>query len=572
MKVQTKQKIYTTKEVSDLLEDPENRQKILHVAVFNQQSSVLDINQLKYINHKKGKSPNRRNSSTSSNFNIDKINNYSNQKTQNSKRNSITTINMYQNMNNSQISTPQNILDQQSPKIKKELNKISTEFEEYKQRQIEKDIRYNLIEENYFPFVKYPPDPHLSPNPNYKVIFIFKIEKLEFLFIKRFDLLFNVSFFWARKEDALKYGIEYNDLHIPGLFYECMENFTTYSEIKKSCSVLQNKINEQAKIISGYNVKIDQLKNENASLKSCVHLKTQKELGYEKELKNFTFENEKLNEHLEIMDKKINELTKENEDLKQNLDEITMKYNNNKVFYDLNNTVNLLPQLIKEQVGKISTKHFYTLKTQKINNIDIIAEEKQEKDKENKTIHENVIKELQEEYNNKLKQILIKVKKELENKEEELNYKISIMQTEKDDIISNLESEIHTLKLENQNSKQLVTDLKYLIEIKESETKRLSEYENEVSNLKNQIKELKNYNEHYNNLINEKENLLEESENKLKGLIIKLKEKDNQIEDYSRKIDQLQNLAFSTEKNKNEFDENMSDEQYENNSEDNNDD
>lgn len=569
MKLQAKQKIYTTKEVSDLLEDPEKRQKVLHVTTFNQQPLALDINQLKYINCKKGKSPNRKSSNSSKNCNTDKANNYSNQKTQNSKRNSTTTIN---NMNNSQNSTPQNILDQHSPKIKKELNKISTEFEEYKQRQIEKDIKYTLIEENYFPFVKYPPEPHLSNNPNYKVIFIFKIEKLEFLFIKRFDSLFNVSFFWARKEDAVKYGIEYNDMHIPGLFYESMENFTSYSEIKSSCTILQNKINDQAKIISGYNIKIDQLKNENASLKNCIQLKNQKELGYEKELKNHIFENEKLNEHIEIMDNKINELVNENEDLKNNLDEITKKYNNNKVFYDLNNTVNLLPQLIKEQVGKINMKHFYTLKTQKLNNIDIIAKEKQVKEKENKTIDENVIKELQEEYNNKLKQILLKVKKELENKEEELNYKISLIQTEKEDIISNLESEIKTLRLENQNSKQLVADLKYLIEIKETETKRLGEYENEVSNLKNQIKELKNYNEHYNNLLNEKENLLEENDNKLKGLIIKLKEKENQIEDYSRKIIQLQNLGFSTEKNKNEFEDNMSDEQYENNSEDNNDD
>ena len=55
------------------------------------------------------------------------------------------------------------------------------------------------------------------------------------------------------KEVIHEYGIDYNDMHIPGLFFDTMENFTSYSKIKNSSNKLQTKINEQLKIINGFN-------------------------------------------------------------------------------------------------------------------------------------------------------------------------------------------------------------------------------------------------------------------------------------------------------------------------------
>ena len=113
---------------------------------------------------------------------------------------------------------------------------------------------------------------------------------------------------------------------------------------------------------------------------------------------------------------------------------------------------------------------------------------------------------------------------------------------EKNDIILNLEKELETNQLEIANSKKLNANLKYLIEIKESENKKLSEFENEIINLKKRIKYLKENNEEYNNIIKEKENKLEELESKIKGYLIQIKEKENQINEYYNTINYLENL------------------------------
>lgn len=574
MNVIKKQKIYTTKEVSELLDDPEQRQKLYNAAVFKKSTNSLLVPNLIYMNNKKNKQnmKNRKNSSASNlTLTIDKSITNTNGSKNLSKRNSNTTLNAVPNI--TQGSLHKNLIDQQSPKLKKELNKLSIEFEEYKKKQVQKDIRLTLIEENYFPFEKYPPVAHLNPNPNYIVLFIFRIEQLEFLFIKRFDLKFNVTYFWAKKEDVDKYGIDYNDMHIPGLFYDTMENFTSYSKIKNSTNKLQAKINEQLKVINGFNGKIEVLVNENNSLKSIIEKALQKELQYENEIKEYVFENDKLKEDLEIMGNKITELSEKNEQLKESLDDITKKYDDNRVFYELNKKVNQLPKIIEDSVGKINIKHFCNLTTQEQSSFNIINEKESFKSSgESEKVDEDVIRNLQEQFNTKLKTILFKIKKDFEEKEEEYNEKLIQIHNEKDDIISNLENELHTVKLENESSKKLVNDLKYLIEIKESETNKLTNYENEIQNLKNQIKELKNYNEHFNNIINEKESIYEENESKLKGLIIKLKEKDNQIADYANTINQLQNMLShkNTERYNNEqsprFEEVLTEEQYINHS------
>ena len=141
-----KQKIYTTKEVSELLDDPEQRQKIYNVAVFKKLTNSLLDPHLIYMTNKKN-TRNRKNSSTSNlTLTIEKSVSNTNASKNLSKRNSNTTLNVLQNV--TQGSLHQNLIEQQSPKLKKELNKLSIEFEEYKQRQIQKDIRLTLIEEN----------------------------------------------------------------------------------------------------------------------------------------------------------------------------------------------------------------------------------------------------------------------------------------------------------------------------------------------------------------------------------------------------------------------------------------
>ena len=560
-----KQKIYTTKEVSELLDDPEQRQKIYNVAVFKKlKNSLLDPN-LIYMTNKKN-TRNRKNSSTSNlTLTIEKSVSNTNASKNLSKRNSNTTLNVLQNV--TQGSLHQNLIEQQSPKLKKELNKLSIEFEEYKQRQIQKDIRLTLIEENYFPFEKYPPINHLNPNPNYIVLFIFRIELLEFLFIKRFDPQYNINYFWAKKEDVDKYGIDYNDMRIPGLFFDTMENFTSYSKIKNSSNKLQTKINEQLKIINGFNGKNEILINENNNLKNSIEKYLQKELQYENIIKEYAFENDKLKEDIELMDNKIKELTEKNKQLKDSVEDITKKYDNNRVFYELNKKVNQLPKIIEDSLGKITIRQFCNLTTEASILFSIIGESSNGKEK----VNQEIINNINEKFNDKLKTILFKVKKDFDEKEEEYNEKIVQIQNERDEIVINLENELHTVKLENQNNKRLVKDLKYLIEIKECEANKITNYENEIQNLKNQIRELKNYNEHYNNLINEKESLFEENESKLKGLIIKLKEKDNQIADYANTINHLQHILLikNTEKDINQsprFEEILTEEQYINHS------
>ena len=565
--IKQKQKIYTTKEVSELLDDPEQRQKIYNVAVFKKSTnSLLDPN-LIYMTSKKN-TRNKKNSNTSNlTLTLEKSVSNTNASKNLSKRNSNATLNAVQNV--TQGSLHQNLIDQQSPKLKKELTKLTIEFEEYKKRQIQKDIRLTLIEENYFPFEKFPPVDHLNPHPNYIVLFIFKIELLEFLFIKRFDPQYNITYFWAKKEDVDKYGIDYNDMHIPGLFYDTMENFASYSKIKNSTNKLQTKINEQLKIINGFNGKNEMLMNENNSLKSCIEKSLQKELQYENKIKEYAFENDKLKEDIELMDNRIKELTEKNKQLIESLKDITKKYDDNRVFYELNKKVNQLPKIIEDSVGKIKIKQFCNLETETNLLFSIINEGESSNGTEK--VNQDVIKNINEEFNDKLKAILLKVKKDFNEKEEEYNEKILQIQNERDEIVINLENELHTVKLENQNNQKLVNDLKYLIEIKESETNKITNYENEIQNLKNQIRELKNYNEHYSNVINEKENLFEENESKLKGLIIKLKEKDNQIADYANTINNLQHILLhkNSEREINQsphFEEVLTEEQYINHS------
>jgi hypothetical protein len=150
--------------------------------------------------------------------------------------------------------------------------------------------------------------------------------------------------------------------------------------------------------------------------------------------------------------------------------------------------------------------------------------------------------EMKNELENKIKNIAFKLKDEVENakKKNELYYKELL--NEKNDIILNLEKELETNQLEITNSKKLNANLKYLIEIKESEIKKLSEFENDIINLKKQIKYLKENNEEYINIIKEKENKLEELESKIKGYLIQIKEKENQINEYYNTINYLENL------------------------------
>ena len=138
--------------------------------------------------------------------------------------------------------------------------------------------------------------------------------------------------------------------------------------------------------------------------------------------------------------------------------------------------------------------------------------------------------------------IAAKLKEEVElaKKKNEMYYNDLLI--EKNDIILNYEKELQTIQLENENSKKIIMNLKYLIEIKESENKKLSEFENEIYNLRKQIKNLKENNEEYHNKIKEKDNKLEELESKIKGYLIQIKEKENQINEYYNTINYLESI------------------------------
>ena len=233
----------------------------------------------------------------------------------------------------------------------------------------------------------------------------------------------------------------------------------------------------------------------------------------------------------------IEELNQENEKLNLKINELTQKFTNNIIKNNITETINSMQNILREESeNNINYKPDYTIKSHKA---ELINNQNQNLINTHRSTLSNYS---QTDLENKIRMIAVKLKEEVElaKKKNEIYYH-NLLQ-EKNDIILNFEKELQTIQLENENSKKIIMNLKYLIEIKESENKKLSEFENEIYNLRKQIKNLKENNEEYHNTIKEKDNKLEELESKIKGYLIQIKEKENQINEYYNTINYLESI------------------------------
>ena len=591
-----KRVIPTTKEISEKF----NKSKETYLNLNN------DLN--KNNNNQENKKRKEKDIDNSSIININLNNNNNNNNNEQSRisnkhiKTKITTTNIYNKTNmNTSIYMPQrtgtNVLGNgNSPKYRSQIIKLSAEVDNFREKTSQYISKLALLEENYFPFEKDPPNDINSFIKNYIVTFYFKLVNNVYLFIKRIDKNMNIFYFWCREEDALKYGVDYNYLNTPGIYFDTIENFELFNEMKKHIAKLQNITNEKDIKISDMknfvnncqkekkNYEKQKLENEKKfnEVLNDLNNKNTMIITYENKIKEM---NEKI-QNLEKINSDYDILKEENEKFKEKFENYknnfnyynNSNYNNNNyyveenendenifddeensssIIFEKNNNLN---NNIKENNNKNkninnnnNNNNNEIIKEKIFNNLKIYNFEIDYKhtigDSTNEIINSNNSnesnnnnKELIEKYEKKLKKITFKLKDEVEKLKNQFELKIKEINKDKEDIIINYNKDIQTLKIENENSKKINENLKYLIEIKESENKKLLEEENEISSLKKQIYDLKNNNEYYKNILSEKNKIFEENENKIKENKIKLKEKENQIENYSNIINYLQNL------------------------------
>jgi len=528
--------------------------------------------------------------SSITNINLNNNNNYNNDYSKISNKNiktKINTTNIYNKTNlNTSIYMPQrtgtNVLvgNGNSPKYRSQIIKLSAEIDNFREKTSQYISKLALLEENYFPFEKDPPNDINSLIKNYVVTFYFKLVNNVYLFIKRIDKNMNIFYFWCREEDALKYGVDYNYLNTPGIYFDTIENFELFNEMKRHIAKLQNNSNEKDIKISDLKNFINNIQKEKNDFEKKFNENEKKlnEILNDLENKNdliITYEN-RLKEmsdkikNLEKINNDYDNLKDENEKYKEEFEKYKDNfnyYNNNNYYVEENeNDENIFEEdenssskfsennnnnnnnnnnhnnnnnkIIKEKIFnnlkidnfEIDYKHTIGDSTNKI----IISNNSNDSNNNNNNLNEI--------YEKKLKKITLKLKEEVEKLKNKYELKIKEINKDKDDIIINFNKDIQSLKIENENSKKINENLKYLIEIKESENKKLLEDENEISSLKKQINDLQNNNEYYKNILTEKDKIFEENENKIKENKIELKEKENQIEHYSNIINYLQNL------------------------------
>ena len=492
----------------------------------------------------------KKNQNTNNNItNIESLKKEIEQQSTNSiySKSEISTFNKMRRRNSSNMNTSifqsqitQNNINVSTPRYKEKIVKLTAEFDSFKERFVVNNEKLSLLEDNYFPFEKDPPNELNSLIKNYIVLFYFQFGEDIFLFIKRINKNMQIFYFWSREEDALKYGVDYNQMNIPGIYFNNYENFNEYSQLREKYLKFDKEIILRDDIINKLKNDVNSLKSENLNLENKVLINQEKANNYDKDINSLNEENEELKNEINNCQSIIEELNQENEKLNLKINELTKKISNNIIINNITESLNSLPNLLKEEVDKINCnfQQYFSLKTEKVENFCFLFNNNN-KFNSHSSLFSNFS---QNELENKIKNIAFKLKDEVENakKKNELYYKELL--NEKNDIILNLEKELETNQLEIANSKKLNANLKYLIEIKESENKKLSEFENEIINLKKRIKYLKENNEEYINIIKEKENKLEELESKIKGYLIQIKEKENQINEYYNTINYLENL------------------------------
>ena len=593
--VLNKRVIPTTKEISEKY----NQSNKTFLNLNNELNKNINNNQEN--KPKKNKEKEIENSSII-NINLNNINN-NNEFSKNSNKHiktKIMTTNIYNKTNlNTSMYMPQrtgtNVLvgNGNSPKYRSQIIKLSAEVDNFREKTSQYISKLALLEENYFPFEKDPPNDINSLIKNYVVTFYFKLVNIVYLFIKRIDKNMNIFYFWCREEDALKYGVDYNYLNTPGIYFDTIENFELFNEMKKHIAKLQNISNEKDIKISDMKNYINNFQKEKKNFEKQKIENEKKINDVLNDLNNknnliITYENKikEMNEKIQNLEK-INSdydiLKEENEKFKEKFENYknnfnyynnNNNYNNNYYVEENENDENIFDDeensssIIYEKSNNLNNniKENNNIKNSNNNNNNEIIKEKSFNNLKiynfeidykhtignstNEIINSNNSnesnnnnnKELIEKYEKKLKKITFKLKDEVEKLKNQYELKIKEINKDKEDIIINYNKDIQTLKIENENSKKINENLKYLIEIKESENKKLLEEENEISSLKKQIYDLQNNNEYYKNILSEKDKIFEENENKLKENNIKLKEKENQIENYSNIINYLQNL------------------------------
>lgn len=414
-----------------------------------------------------------------------------------------------------------------APPQKKEVTK-SAEVKEAKEHNTEREMKFNFLEEYYFPYEKDPPIIN-SVNNNYKVIFIFKFATTSYLFIKRFDKEFKVSYYWAREEDVKKYGIDYNELNVPAIMFESVENFNDYSELKNLNNELQKKINEHMEVMSRFQSKYDALQREKSLSETELKKTRKKRDELSNTIKILSEENISLSNELEELSHKYSIVQGDREKFKGLCEKMQKKFDENKVFYAIGDVVNSIPDIISNSIETLRKKEKATFVHCKNCSLSFIGEEKKIKFTPEK------------DYEIQFNRILAKIQSEISVKEQDYEDLIAQINLEKNDQVSSLEEENMSLKEENQRMKTMISDLKYLIELREGESEKNTFYEEEISNLKSQIAELKNHNDYLSRLVREKEAEYESLSSDYKGILIELKEKENQIKDYSGRIEYLNN-------------------------------
>ena len=444
--------------------------------------------------------------------------------------------NMNTSIFQSQITQTQNNVVS-TPRYKEKIVKLTAEFDSFKEKYILNNEKLTILEDIYFPYEKDPPNDLNCLIKNYIVLFYFQFGEEIFLFIKRVNKNMQIFYFWTREEDALKYGVDYNQMNIPGIYFDTFENFNSYNEMRQKYMKLDNIIIKKEEKISQLKLEINQLKTDNYNLKEKVKINQEKADNYDKNYNNLSDENEELKSEINNYQSMIEELNQENEKLNLKINELTQKFTNTLIKNNITESYNSIQNELKEEFDNNNNyKNDYNIKSHKG---EVINNPNQNLINTHRSTLSNYS---QNELENKIRMIVVKLKEEVElaKKKNELYYH-DLLQ-EKNDIILNFEKELQTIQLENENSKKIILNLKYLIEIKESENKKLSEFENEIYNLRKQVKNLKEYNEEYKNKIKEKENKLEELESKIKGYIIQIKEKENQINEYYNTINYLENI------------------------------
>ena len=423
-----------------------------------------------------------------------------------------------------------------TPRYKEKIVKLTAEFDSFKEKYILNNEKLTILEDIYFPYEKDPPNDLNCLIKNYIVLFYFQFGEEIFLFIKRVNKNMQIFYFWTREEDALKYGVDFNQMNVPGIYFETFENFKSYNEMREKYMKLDNIIIKKEEIISQLNSEINKLKSDNYNLKIKVKINQEKADNYDKNYNNLSDENEELKSEINNYQSMIEELNQENEKLNLKINELTQKFTNNIIKNNISESINSTQNILREELDNNNYKNDYTVKSQKVELLNNLNQNMMNTHRSSLSYYS------QNDLENKIRMIAAKLKEEVElaKKKNEMYYHDLLI--EKNDIILNYEKELQTIQLENENSKKIIMNLKYLIEIKESENKKLSEFENEIYNLRKQIKNLKENNEEYHNTIKEKDNKLEELESKIKGYLIQIKEKENQINEYYNTINYLESI------------------------------